>query len=106
MTKFDQGKFANQNQVAVSADDVLKIFASAPHYANKFFITIQTDGMVRMAFADTDSTAVNMTVRTAIIIPYAAFVSFANLVNDNIQQLMKLQQAAASMQMQATPKGN
>lgn len=104
MTKFDETKFANQNQVTVSALDVERIFEANPYYANKFFVTIQPDGMVRIAFADVDSNNTNMNVRTAVIMSFSAFASFANLVSENINNLAKLQQAAASMQMQVTPK--
>jgi hypothetical protein len=62
-------------------------------YCNKFYLTVQTDGAVRLVFADIDAEDNHMNTRFSAIIPAAAFHSFAALIQSNEQH------ARAVMQM-------
>lgn len=111
MTKFDEGKFAGGSQAGavnvpqmvdrpVSKEDIEKIFSLDAVYANKFYITMQQDGTIRLCFADIDPSGTFMTPRFTVVMTINAFGSFAQLIGDNVQNLAKMQRAASGFQGQ------
>lgn len=108
MTNFDEGKFAPKEQIAgmrkeVSQAEVNQIYEMPAIYCNKYYVTVQPDGMVRLAFADTDPNEKFANNRFSVIMPAMAFVSFVRLLEANMSNVNNMIQAIRQAIPQAMP---
>lgn len=78
---------ANQNANRITREDVERIYKDAPFYANKFYLSMHEDGMIRLTFAELDNPSQLMNVRTSVVIPALAFRSFVALIKSNESNL-------------------
>lgn len=96
--KFDQGKFGvPKAPKPVTEQDVKKIFDIDAVYSNKFYLNIQSDGIVRLCFAEIDPTDNFMTPRYVVAMTIPAYASLVQLLSDNMKNIELLQKAANDM---------
>lgn len=84
--RFDQPK-----QMEVTSEEVLSLYATPAIYTNKYYVTTQPDGMVRLTFSDTDPSEKKAFPRVTVIMPVPAFLAFAGLINSNVGNIQKAQ---------------
>lgn len=100
-------RFDMPAQKEVSQEEIARLFAVDAVYCNKFYVTTQQDGMVRLVFGDTsDPNDKVVYPRYAVIMPMASFVMFSNLVHTNAANIAKNMQAPNRMPMEINPPAN
>lgn len=75
----------------VTIEEVAKLLTPEAIYVNKFYVTAQMDGLIRIVFADTDGPNEYCTsMRASIILTREALVSLRNIIESTIQKSLSV----------------
>ena len=109
MTQMDKAKFDLPKQREVTQEEMNSLYSVDALYANKFYVAVQPDGMVRIVFGDqavrpeTEQQDQPVFMRQAITMPVGSYLMFAALVNGNIDNARRVMHGIAAQVARTTP---